>query len=102
MRDLKIDLQVSDTWKIQLTVSINFIFSRGAGAEEEHVMHLSSDNTKFISHNDANEVVYELFDSLCSRTKGNLEKPIRGSDFIFNSAQMMHYKCDKAKFRYGG
>ena len=53
-------------------------------------MHPSSDNIKFTSHNDVNEVADELFDSLCSRTKGNLETSITGSDFIFNSAQMMY------------
>ena len=32
-----IDLQNSDTWKIELTIAINFISSKDA--EEEHVMH---------------------------------------------------------------
>ena len=44
MRDLTTDCQTSDTWKIQLTVAVDFIFTRGA--EEEHVMHPSSDHTK--------------------------------------------------------
>ena len=43
-RDLTIDFQISDTWKIQLTDGIDFFFTRGA--EEEHVMHPSSDHTK--------------------------------------------------------
>ena len=99
-RDLTIDLQISDTQKIQLTVAIDFIFTRGS--EEEHTMHPSSDNTKLTSHNDVNEAFDELFDSLCSRTKGNLQTSMRGSDFIFDSAKMTYYKCDKAKFRCSG
>ena len=47
-------------------------------------MHSRSDNVKFTSYNEANEVVDELFESLCSRYRGNLEKLMRGSDFIFN------------------
>ena len=39
-----IDLQNFDTWKIQLTVAINFISSKNV--EEEHVMHSTSDNIK--------------------------------------------------------
>ena len=50
-----IDLQNSDTWKIQLTTAINFISSKDA--EEEHVMHSRSNDTKFTSYNDANKVV---------------------------------------------
>ena len=56
-------------------------------------MHSRSDNIKFISYNDANEVVHELFHSLRSRYQGNLETSMRGSDFIFDSIQLMYYKC---------
>ena len=78
-----IDLQNSDTWKIQLTITINFISSKYV--EEERVMHSRSVNIKFTSYNDVNEVVDELFESLRSRYQGNLETSIRGSDLIFNS-----------------
>ena len=80
-------------WKIQLTIAINFISSKDA--EEEHVMHSRSNNIKFISYNDANEVVDELFESLCSRYQRNLETSMRGSDFIFDSVQLMYYKYHK-------
>ena len=50
-----IDLQNSDTGKTQLTIAINFIFSKDT--EEESAMHSNSDNIKFKSYNDANEVV---------------------------------------------
>ena len=59
LRTIIIDLQNSDTWKIQLTIAINFIPLRDT--EEEHVMHSNSDSIKFTSYNDANEVVNELF-----------------------------------------
>ena len=65
-------------------------------------MHTRSDNIKFASYNDANEVVDELFESLCSRYQGNLETSMRGSDFIFDSVQLMYYKCHKVNFRRGG
>ena len=100
MRNIIIDLQNSDTWKIQLTIAINFISSKGA--EEERVMHSTSDNIKFTSYNDANEVVNELFESLRSRYQGNLETSMRGSDFIFHSVQLMYHKCHKVNFRRGG
>ena len=45
LRNTIINLQNSDTWKIQLTIAINFISSKYT--EEERVIHLSSDNIEF-------------------------------------------------------
>ena len=42
LRNIIIDLQISDTWKIRLTIAINFISS--IDVEKEHVMHSRSDN----------------------------------------------------------
>ena len=47
-----------------------------------HVMHWSSNNIKFTSYSDANEVIDELFESFCSRYQVNLETSMRGSDFF--------------------
>ena len=69
LRNIIIDFQSSDTWKIQLTIPINFISSKDV--EKECVKHSGSDNIKSTSYNDANEGVNELFESLCSRYQGN-------------------------------
>ena len=100
LRNIKIDLQNSDAWKIQLTIVITFISSKDA--EEERVMHSSSDNIKFTSYNDVNEVADELFESLRGRYQENLETSMIGSDCIFDSVQLMYYKCHKVNFRRGG
>ena len=100
MTNIIIDLQYSDTWKIQLTIAINFISSKDA--EEEHAMHSRSHNLKFTSYNDANEVVDKLFESLRTRYQGNLETSMRGNDFILCSVQLVYYKCHKVNFKRGG
>ena len=46
LRDLVNDLKQSDTWKIQLTITINFISSKGDN-DEDHVMHSKSDNRNY-------------------------------------------------------
>ena len=86
LRYIIIDLQNSDIWKIQVTITINFISSRNA--EEECVIHSNGKNIKFTSYNDANKVVDELFESLRSRYQDNLETSMTGSEFIFDSFQM--------------
>ena len=62
-------------------------------------MHSRSHNINFPSYNDANEVVDELFESLRSRYQGNLEIFMRVSNFIFDSIQLMYYKCYKVNSR---
>ena len=71
MRDIIIDPQESNTWKVQLKIAIQFISSKDA--EEERVIHSRCDNIKFTSYNDAN------IDSLISRYQVNLEAPVEGS-----------------------
>ena len=100
LRNIIIDLQNSDTWKIQLTITFNFISLKDV--EEERVMHSRSDNIKFTPYNDANGIAGEIFESLRSRNQRNLETSMIGSDFIFDSNQLMHYKRRKVNFRRSG
>ena len=78
MRDIIIDLQSSDTWKIQLTIAINFVSSKDS--EKERYRHSTHDNIKFTSYYDENAVyeryeliitVYELFELLSLKYQGN-------------------------------
>ena len=55
MRNIILDSECCDTWKIQLAIAINFISSKDT--EEEQVMYSMSSNIKFTSYNDANEVL---------------------------------------------
>ena len=69
LRNIIIDLQNSDAWKIQLTIAIDIISSKDA--EEERVMDSMSNKIKFTSYNDTNEVVDELFELLRLRYQLN-------------------------------
>ena len=69
MRNIIIDLQNSDAWKIQLTIAIDIISSKDA--EEERVMDSMSNKIKFTSYDDTNEVVDELFELLRLRYQLN-------------------------------
>ena len=65
-------------------------------------MHARSDNIKSTSYIDTIEVINELSESLRSRYQGNLGTSMRGSNFIFDSVQLMYYKCHKVNFKRGG
>ena len=100
MRDLLSNLQKSGTWKVQLTIAINFIFSEDA--DKKKVMHSKSDSVELMTYDNVNDIVDELFVSLFSRYQIGLEISVRGSDFIFDSVQVLHYKCQKINFKRGG
>ena len=58
LRNITIDLQNSDAWQIQLTITINFISSKDG--EEERLMHSNSGNITFAPYSDANDVIDDL------------------------------------------
>ena len=67
LRDMIINLQKSDTWKIQLWNAITFISSKDA--DEERVMHSKSDMIEIMSCDNAKKVVNELFSHFFQDTK---------------------------------
>ena len=52
-------------------------------------------------YDNANEVVDELLEPLFSRYQNGLETSIRGSDFTFDSIQLLYYKCYMINFKHG-
>ena len=66
------NLKKSDTWKIQLTIAINFISSKDS--DKEWVMHSKSDNIEIIIYDEADEAIQELFELLHKRYQTGLEK----------------------------
>ena len=78
MRNIIINLQNFDAWKIQLTIAVNFISLKYA--EDERSMHSNSGHIKFTPYSDANHVIDERFESLCSKYQVNLETSMRESD----------------------
>ena len=67
------NLKISDTWKIQLTLTINFISSKD-GNDEDHVMHWKSDNIEFVINDKEDDVDDELFASLVNRYQDNFSR----------------------------
>ena len=93
LKDIIKDLKKSDTWKIQLAITINFISSRDD--DEECVIHAKSDNIEIMINDIALEVVEELFQSLLFRYQIGLETSMRGTGFLFDCVYLLHYKCHK-------
>ena len=58
-------------------------------------MHSKSDNKETMINDKADEVIERLFKSFLNRYQHNLERPMRGSDFIFDCVHLLYYKCRK-------
>ena len=54
-----------------------------------------SDNLEIMISDKADEVIEELFKSLLNTYQSNLEKLIRGSEFVFDYLYLLYYKCHK-------
>ena len=61
MRGIIANLQNSATWKIKLTIAINFAFSKNVA--DERVMYSNSKNIKVMPSENANKSVDELIES---------------------------------------
>ena len=94
-----ISLINNDTRKIQLTIANNFIYF--IDNDEERVMHSKKDNIKIMMNDKADKIIEELFDSLKNRYQNNLES-MKGSEFVYDYAQLFYYKRHKINPNRGG
>ena len=46
-------------------------------------------------NDEADEVTEEVFKSLFNKYQNNLEKLMKGSEFVFDCVQLFYYKCYK-------
>ena len=100
LNDLTDDLKTQGEWEIQLTMSSNFISSKDS--KETRIMHKTSDNVEIMISNETNEIIKELFDSLLQKYQKGLEEQMKGSEFIFDSVDLLYYKCHKISLDQGG
>ena len=100
MKDIINNLKKSNTWRIQLTIAINFIYSKDT--DEERVMHSKSDSIEIMIYSKADKVIQELSESFPTRYQTGLEELMKGSDFVFDCVNLLCYKCHKINLKHGG
>ena len=99
LRDIINNLKYSEVWKIQLTITINFIYSKDDN-DEDRVMHSKSYKTEIIISDEADKVIKKLFESIKSRYQNNFQS-MRGSEFVFDYVHLLYYKCHKINLNHG-
>ena len=76
---------------------INFIFSKDCN--EIRIMRAKNYNIEIMMGNEIDE---EPFESLLQKYQDKLEEKIRGSEFVFDSVDLLHYNLHKISLNRGG
>ena len=78
---------------------VNFISSRYTG--ETPIYYVWSDNVSIMQGEDTNVIVGEIFRSFLRNYQQEL-KMIKGSDFVFESVDLLDYKLHNVRLKRGG
>ena len=89
---------VRRVWKIQINMHVNFISSKDTG--ESHIYYILSDNVSIMQGKDAYDI-REIFGYFLHNYQEKL-KMMKGSDFVFESVDLMDYKLHKVRLKRGG
>ena len=83
-------------WKIQISMRINFISSKDT--RETRTIYLWSDNVSIMWGSDTDDIIRELLRSFLKNYQEEL-KIIKGSDFVFESVELMDYKLHRVHLK---
>ena len=75
-------------WKIHWKIAINFISSKNS--DETRTMHSKSDDIEIMMGSETDEIIEDCFESLLKGYEKVLEESMRGSEFIFCSANILY------------
>ena len=92
------DYKAQEEWKIQLTMSINFISSKNF--DEARNLPTKTNNIEAMIDNEADEIIEEIFEYLLQSYQKDLKETMRrGSNFIFDSVGLLCYYLQKSKLK---
>ena len=100
LRDMIDNNKAHSEWKIQLIMRINFISS--LDTNEFRTLHTKSNNIEIINGIETNDIINELFKSFLRRYQEGLETKMKGSEFIFESVDLLYYSLHKISLNRGG
>ena len=92
--------EASSEWKIQLTMAINFISSKYS--DDTRTMHTKSNNVEIMIGSETDEIIEDLFESFLQKYQEGLEESMRGSEFVYDSVDVLYYNLNKVNLSRGG
>ena len=87
-------------WKIELTMSINFISSKDS--DETCNMHTKSNNIEIMMGNETDDITEKLFESRLQKYQEGLEESVKESEFYFDSVNLLYCNLQKTSLKQIG
>ena len=84
----------------QLAMQINFISSKDS--EETRTIHTKSHNIEIMMGNETDGIIEELRKSLLQNYRKDLKEPMRGSEFVRDSIDLLYYHLQKIGLKRSG
>ena len=96
-------------WKIQLSMKISFVPSKDPedsadfkDSNETCFLYTNSDNISILTGYQTHEIIDKLFKSHLKRYQEVLKEKMKGSDYIFESVDLMYYQLHILSLNRGG
>ena len=86
--------------EIQLPTQINLISSEGS--EKTCTIHAKSHSVEIMMCSKTDKIIEELFRSLLQNYQKDLEGSMGGSEFNFDSTDLLYYHLQKISLKRGG
>ena len=93
------DHKTRTEWEIRLAMSINFISSKDS--DETRTLRTKSNNIEIVMGNETDEIIEKLYESLLQNYQKDLEESMRGSEFNFDSVNLLYYHLQKISLTRG-
>ena len=81
-------------------MAINFVSFKD-DSDETHIMSNRSDNTEIMMGSETDDIINEHFQSFLPRYQEGLEESMKGSDFVFDSVDLLYYHLHKISLKRG-
>ena len=92
--------ETSSEWKIQLTMAVNFVFSKDS--DETRTIHTKMNIVEIMMGSETDEIIKDLFESFLKKYQEGLEESMRGSEFSYDSVDALYYNLNKVSLSRGG
>ena len=100
------DPKTQGEWKIELTMAIDFMFSKDSksykDSNENSSLHTKRDNIETIIGNETNKIIEEFFDSRLERCQEGLKESMKQGGFAFGSLDLLCIKYHQVSLNCAG
>ena len=81
-------------------MAINLISSKDS--DETRTMHTKRNNLEIMIGSEIDEIIEDLFESFLQKYQEGLEESMRGSEFVYDSVDILYYNRNKVSLSRGG